>query len=187
MAEMNRFSRWLVNVSNARRSARILSTVRSRLTMPPSSRILELGAGRGALSALLQETYHPARLVISDFDPDQLEAARGYLSQRFGTLPSSIEVQRVDAKQIPYDPASFDAVFAIGMLHHVEAHHFDYHERPTALKEIRRVLAPGGMLVYWEFSRTEEMRKTLVELGFVSVFSKPGWRGRELAVVRAPT
>jgi|GEM_PF-1609222 len=187
MAEMNWFSRWLVNSSNARRSVRTLNTVRPHLQLPPSSRILELGAGRGALSALLYRTYHPGRLVVSDFDPDQLETARAYLSQRFGTLPNAIEVYRVDAKQIPYDPASFDCVFAIGMLHHVEAHHFDYQERPTALREIRRVLSPGGVLVYWEFSRTADMRKTLTELGFVSVFEKRGWRGRELAIVRLPS
>ena len=92
----------------------------------------------------------------------------------------------MDAKQIPYEPASFDCVFAMGMLHHVEAHHFDYVERPTALREIRRVLSPGGVLVYWEFSRTADMRKTLAELGFGSVFERRGWRGRELAIVRSP-
>ena len=76
MAEMNWFSRWLVNSGNARRSARTLATIGPHLPLPPSSRILELGAGRGGLSYLLYEKYRPGRLVVSDFDPNQLETAR---------------------------------------------------------------------------------------------------------------
>ena len=186
MAKMNAFSRWWINVSNAGRSARTLKRLGSHLQLPPSPRILELGAGRGGLSGLLQARFRPSRLVVSDFDPDQLDAARQYLSHKFGSLPASIELRPVDAKQIPFEPSSFDAVFAMGMLHHVEAHHGDYAERPTALREIRRVLAPGGLLVYWEFSRTADMRRTLDELGFSSVFVRHGFRGSELAIVRAP-
>jgi ubiquinone/menaquinone biosynthesis C-methylase UbiE len=185
MAEMNRFSRWMVNSSNARRSVRILRALGPHLELSPSARILELGAGRGGLSALLQERYRPALLVVSDFDPDQVEAARSLLTQRFGSVPTSVELRRVDAKEMPFDAGAFDCVFAIGMLHHVEAHHFDYQERPRALAEIRRVLKPGGTLAFWEFSRTEDMRRTLGELGFSPVFDKRGWRGRELAVFRS--
>jgi len=138
------------------------------------------------MSALLQERYRPGRLVVTDFDPNQVEAARSFLAQRFGSLPPTVEVRRVDAKALPFEAASFDGVFAMAMLHHVELHHFDYRERPKALGEIRRVLTPRGTLVFSEFSRTEEMRHTLAELGFTPVYEKRGWRGRELAVFRSP-
>jgi|SRR5271170_1237263 len=187
MAEMNWFNRWFINFSNVRRSTRILRTLGPSLALPPSPRILELGAGRGGMSALLHERFRPAKLIVSDFDPNQLDAARRFLDQRLGTLPSSIELRKVDATNIPFEPGSCDCVFAIGVLHHVEAHHGDYQERPKALREIRRVLAPGGLLVYWEFSRTDAMRTTLTELGFVPVFDKPGRKKSELAIVRAPT
>jgi len=186
MAEMNRGSRWLVNARNASRSARILHRLQPSLKLPPSPRILELGAGRGGLSALLREQYRPSHLVVSDFDPNQVEAARTFLTERFGSVPPGVELRQVDALAIPFEAATFDCVFAIGVLHHVEAHHFDYAQRPKALTEIRRVLSPGGLLAYWEFSRTAEMRATLVGLGFRSVFERRGWRGRELALVRAP-
>ncbi len=185
MAEMSWFGRWVVNASTGRRSARTLDSLGDRLQLPSSARILELGAGRGGMSALLQERYHPARLVVSDFDPNQVEAARSYLAERCGPLPPTIEFRELDAKVLPFEAASFDAVFALAMLHHVEARHFDYKERPTALREIRRVLSPGGLLVFSEFSRTAEMRQTLLELGFSPVFEKHGWRGRELGVFRS--
>ena len=183
---MNRFSRWMVNFSSSRRSVRVLRTLGPHLRLPDSPRLLELGAGRGALSALLQERYRPEKLVVSDFDPDQLAAARTYLLRRLGSVPPSLELRRVDALAIPFEAGVFDAVFAMGMLHHVEAHHFDYQQRPRALAEIRRVLTPGGLLAYWEFSRTEEMRRTLAELGFRGVFDQRGWRGRQLAIYQAP-
>jgi ubiquinone/menaquinone biosynthesis C-methylase UbiE len=186
MAEMGRFGRWLAGVGTARRSVRILETLGSRLQLPSSARILELGAGRGGMSALLQERFRPARLVVTDFDQRQVDAARAYLTHWFGALPPSVDLRQVDARTLPFDAAAFDCVFAIAMLHHVEAHHFDYRERPKALAEIRRVLSPGGILAYLEFSRTEEMRRTLGELGFVPLFEKRGWRGRELALFRSP-
>ncbi len=185
MSEMNRISLWFVNSSNARRSVRILATLGNHLHLPPAPRILELGAGRGGMSALLQERFRPGRLVVTDFDPTQVEAARTFLSKRFGSLPNGLELRPVDAKVLPFEDHSFDCVFAIAMLHHVEVHHSDYRERPRALQEIRRVLAPGGILAFSEFSRMKEMRETLVELGFAPVFEKLGWRGRELALFRA--
>jgi len=186
MGEMGRIGRWIVNSGNARRSARILDALGSALRLSRSSRILELGAGRGGLSALLYERYQPGRLVVTDFDPNQVEAARAYLSGRFGSLPAAIELREVDALSLPFEVAAFDCVMAIAMLHHVEAHHFDYRNRPQALAEIRRVLAPDGTLVFSDFSRTEEMRRTLIELGFRPVFEEPGRRGRLLALFRSP-
>ncbi|MGD0718214.1 MAG: class I SAM-dependent methyltransferase [Thermoplasmata archaeon] len=186
MAEMNRVSRWFVNASTTRRSIRMLDSIGSHLNLPPSARILELGSGQGALSALLQERYHPGRLVVTDFDPKQVEAARAYLCKRFGNLPSTVNLRQVDAKALPFDDGSFDGVFAILMLHHVEAHLTEYRQRPEALREIRRVLAPGGFIVFSDFVRTRDLRRTLTELGFVPLLEKPGWAGRYLGVFRSP-
>jgi ubiquinone/menaquinone biosynthesis C-methylase UbiE len=186
MSEMNRVARFFVNLSSARRAARLLRSLGDGLRLPPSGRILELGAGRGGLSALLQERYRPSRLVVTDVDPHQLDEARSYLARRLGTVPSTVEVREVDAMAMPFEDRSFDCVFAILMLHHVEERHMEYRRRPVALREIQRVLVPGGLLVYADFSRTEELRRTLGELGFTGVFLKRRWPHRELAVFRAP-
>jgi len=186
MAEMNPVARFFVNLGNARRSARLLRTLDPLGIVPPSSRLLELGAGRGGLSARLAERYRPARLVVTDFDPHQLEAARRTLTRRLGTVPATVELRQVDATQLPFEDRSFDVVFAILMLHHVEAHHDEYRQRPVALREIRRVLVPGGALVYSDFSRTDDLRRTLDELGFVRRLLRRRWPHRELAVYAAP-
>ncbi len=183
---MNRVARFFVNLANARRSARLLRSLAGGFQPPLGGRFLELGAGRGGLSALLQERYRPSRLTVTDVDPRQLEAARRYLARRLGPLPPTLELRTADATALPFEDRSFDCVFAILMLHHVETKHSEFVRRPAALREIRRVLAPGGALVYADFSRVEELRRTLLDLGFAPLFAARRWPGRELAVVRAP-
>jgi ubiquinone/menaquinone biosynthesis C-methylase UbiE len=184
---MNPLSRFFVNAASARRSARTLGSLETGFRVAPSARILELGAGGGALSALLQERYRPVRLVVTDFDPHQVEVSRARLRQRLDPVPRSIELCRVDAKALPFADGSFEYVFAILMLHHVEAHHSEYRRRPLALREIRRVLAPGGSLIYSDFSHTADLDRTLTELGFTRAFERRRWPRRVLAVFRVPS
>ncbi|HTP54948.1 MAG TPA: class I SAM-dependent methyltransferase [Thermoplasmata archaeon] len=186
MSEMNVVARFFINLGNSRRSARLLRRLRSAGPIPWAGRILELGAGQGGLSALLHATYRPKQVTVTDFDPRQVDAARALLVRRFGAVPSSMELRAVDARSLPFEDGAFDIVLAILMLHHVEERHGEYRQRPGALREIRRVLAPGGLLIYSDFSRTAEMRETLGQLGFTAMFRRPGWRHHELAVFRAP-
>lgn len=185
MGKMNRLSRWLVNRRTDSRARRTLARLGANLTIPPTASVLELGCGRGGLVALLSERFHPARVVGTDFDPDQIGSARDFLSARWGTIPSTVELREADALQLPFPDASFDAVFAMMMLHHVEVHHAEYSRRPQALKEIRRTVRPGGLFVYSEILRRAEIRATLSELGFAPQFVRKTWRS-DLAIYRAP-
>ena len=185
MAELNRVSRWFVNRSNSRRSASALRGFAPFLTLPPSPRILELGAGAGALSLLLWERYRPSRLVVTDYDPVQVEAARRSLIARLGSLPEAMEIRTADALHLPFEANSFDALFALAVFHHVDAHSSEFVRRPEALREVRRVLTPGGQLVYTEILGRKEIRSCLRELGFVPVHERVGL-GRDLGIHRSP-
>ena len=185
MAKMNRFSRWMVNRRTESRARRTLARLGSHLQLAPGASVLELGSGRGGLLAMLHERFHPSRLVGTDFDPDQVESAREFLTARWGVLPAAVELREADALTLPYPEASFDAVFAMMMLHHVEVHHAEYSRRPQALQEIRRTLRPGGLFVYSDILRRAEIRATLSELGFQPQFVRKTWRS-DLAIYRAP-
>ena len=186
MARMNRVARWFVNRRTGSRARRSLARLGGALQLPEGSHVLELGSGGGGMLALLEERFHPARLIGTDYDPDQIEVARRYLAGRWSVIPSSLELRTADALKLPFPDGSFDAVFAMLMLHHVEAHHTDYLRRPDALREIRRVLRPNGQLVYSEIVRRAETRQTLTELGFEPVFLTSGWHV-DLAIYRRPT
>ncbi len=186
MAAMNRFERWMVNRRTEARARRVLAAVGPHVPASAASQVLELGSGRGGLLALIQERYRPARLVGTDFDPVQVVAARAFLTERWGKIPPTLELQAADALRLPFPDRSFDLVFAMMMLHHVEERHLEYVRRPEALREIRRVLRPGGTFVYSEIFRRAEIRDSLTELGLVRRFLRSGWR-HDLAVFQAPS
>jgi ubiquinone/menaquinone biosynthesis C-methylase UbiE len=185
MGKMSGFERWMVNRRTESRARRVLARLGSHLQLSPMAQVLELGAGRAGLIAQLQDRYHPARLVGTDFDPAQIAAAEEFLTARWGRVPTSIELRVADALALPFPDAMFDYVFAMTMLHHVEARFTEYVRRPQALKEIRRVLRPGGVLVYSDMFRREEIRGTLSDLGFAQQFLRSGWRS-DLAMYRSP-
>ena len=185
MAKMNWFERWMVNRRTGSRARRVVAILGPHLTLDSASRVLELGSGGGGLLAVLHERYHPARLVGTDFDPDQVRAAEQFLIGRWGSLPASVELRPADALALPFPDRSFDYVFAMAMLHHVEEHLADYSRRPQALQEIRRVLRPGGILVYSDMFRREEIRRTLDELQYAQLFLHSSWRW-DSAIYRSP-
>lgn len=185
MGRMNRLARWMVNRRTASRARRVLRRIGPHLRLAAGSSVLEIGAGGGGLLALLHEAYHPSRLVGTDFDPDEVAASRAFLTARWGGLPPSIELREADALALPFPDASFDGVLAMMMLHHVEDRPTEYARRPGALREVRRVLRPGGLFVYSEIFRREEIRRTLSDLGLAQRYLRSGWRS-DLAIYQVP-
>jgi O-methyltransferase StaMB len=183
MAEMNPLGRWMVNRRTLGRARRVIARLGENLRIPSAGSVLELGSGGGGLVALLHERFHPARLVGTDFDPAQVAATTGFLTRRWGSLPSTVEIRPANALQLPFPDGSFDYVFAMMMLHHVEEQFREYARRPKALEEVRRVLRPGGVLVYSEIFRRADIRRSLSDLGFTTEFLRSGWRS-DLGVFR---
>jgi SAM-dependent methyltransferase len=99
------------------------------------ARILEAGCGNGHGLTLLQAAFAPRRLVGFDLMPEQIERARAR------GLPAELAVGDITA--IDHPAGGFDAVFVFGILHHVPAWR-------QALRELARVLAPGGVLLVEE-------------------------------------
>jgi SAM-dependent methyltransferase len=113
-----------------------LRWVFGRLTLPAECRILEVGCGPGDLWRENADRIPPGwEITLSDFSPGMLEQARTNLS----TLGRGFRFEAADAQSIPFEGNQFDAVIADHMLYHVP-------DRPKALREFRRVLAPGGRL-----------------------------------------
>ncbi len=106
-----------------------------QLRLPSAGRILELGCGPALLwRANLGRIPQGWEITLSDFSPGMLEEARRYL----GAHASRFYFREIDAQAIPYADGMFDGVIANHMLYHIP-------DRPKALAEIARVLAPGGI------------------------------------------
>jgi demethylmenaquinone methyltransferase/2-methoxy-6-polyprenyl-1,4-benzoquinol methylase len=125
---------------NVDRSWRRLVTRTLRPSLVESARVLDVACGTGDLSLMLASAG--ARSVVGlDFCRPMLEIARRKASE--GTL--SVQFIEGDALRLPFADESFDvATIAFGLrnLSSVE----------EGLRELRRVLRPGGLLTVLEFS-----------------------------------
>ncbi len=107
-----------------------------QLDLPDDTRVLELGCGPGILWVEnLDRVPDGWCVTLTDLSAGMLEEARGKLHE--GLNHGAFQV--ADAQDLPYDDSAFDAVIASHMLYHVP-------NRQRALREIARVLVPGGRL-----------------------------------------
>ncbi len=101
--------------------------------------VLEIGAGSGAMAAVLLRQHPGLRLTATDYDPAMAEHTR----RRLAGYGERAEVRQADATALPFPDGTFDAVVSFLMLHHV----IDWE---TALAEAARVLRPGGLLAGYD-------------------------------------
>ena len=99
----------------------------------PNARVLELGCGTGEFTRRVARAG--ARLVALDLSADLLARAR----DKIGKAASFV---RANAHALPLPDACLDAVYGCSVLHHLDVE--------LALREVRRVLRPGGRLVFSE-------------------------------------
>jgi ubiquinone/menaquinone biosynthesis C-methylase UbiE len=143
--KLNWAERWVVNnplrVMEQRHQLRWLQNA---LPLAPGVTILEVGCGRGAGAALIQQYFRPAALHAQDLDEKMIGKAKKYLSRR---QRDGVFLFVGDALHLPYRHAVMDAVFCFGVLHHVP-------DWQGSLGELARVLKPGGALYLEEIYPT---------------------------------
>jgi ubiquinone/menaquinone biosynthesis C-methylase UbiE len=93
--------------------------------------VLDVGCGQGI--DLARYARAGANVTGVDLTPRHVELARGHLA----ALNLSGTAVQGDAERLPFDDDSFDRVSSNGVLHHTP-------NIEAALREIRRVLRPGG-------------------------------------------
>ena len=104
-------------------------------TGAPEGRVLNAGAGAGSLTASLLDRGY--RVTSVDTSEPFLERLRAVTAEH-GRQDS--EVLWADLTQLPFADASFDGVVCGEVLEHIP-------DDAAALRELRRVLRPGGVLV----------------------------------------
>lgn len=106
-------------------------------------RALDLGCGEGRHSILLARLG--ARVDAVDYERGALRKAAVF-ARRAG-VAGRIRFRKADALDLPFDDAAFDVVVDYGCFHHVVKPDWKRYVR-----EISRVLRPGGRLVLSVFS-----------------------------------
>jgi tRNA (uracil-5-)-methyltransferase TRM9 len=95
-------------------------------------RLLNLGCAHGPDFLPFKDGFE---LYGVDFSAEMLRFAQKY-AQKFGL---NVELALADVRRLPYPDESFDRAIAVATYHHLMGG-----EHQEALKELRRVLKPGG-------------------------------------------
>jgi ubiquinone/menaquinone biosynthesis C-methylase UbiE len=116
-------------------------------------RVLDVGCGTGTL-AIMTKRLHTA-VEVFGLDPDPQALARARRKAERGAVVVHFDLGFGD--DLPYPDASFHHVFSSLMFHHLPAQ-----EKVVTLRDIRRVLRPGGSLHLLDFEGPEAATEGLL-------------------------
>jgi ubiquinone/menaquinone biosynthesis C-methylase UbiE len=117
----------------------VLGKLRKALGEEPRrvQRALEIGAGTGYFTLNLLRAGLIEDAVATDISQGMLDALDGSARK----LGLEVETVRAEAERLPFEDESFDLVFGHAVLHHLP-------DLDAAFAEFRRVLRPGGLIVF---------------------------------------
>lgn len=107
--------------------------------LPQAPIIVDVGCGHGLSCRLLEKAFSPQRIIGVDFHQPSLDVAR----QTVAGLAAPVELLHGHCAALPLPDQCADMVFCHQTFHHLV-------EQEQALQEFRRVLKPGGVLLFAE-------------------------------------
>jgi ubiquinone/menaquinone biosynthesis C-methylase UbiE len=115
-----------------------------RLKAQPPTRLLEIAAGTGAVTRALAAALPPSTAIVAtDLNQAMLDRAASVGTAR------SVQWRQADALQLPFGDGEFDAVVRqFGAMF--------FPDKARAFGEARRVLRPGGLLLFNVWDRIED-------------------------------
>jgi SAM-dependent methyltransferase len=111
------------------------------LRLPHGARVLEIGCGRGVALPVLDDRLDPVELIGIDVDGALLAAAQ----QRIRDTCTEATLVEGDVRDLPFETGRFDLIIDFGTCYHMSD---TMDGRRAALREVARVLRPGGLFVH---------------------------------------
>jgi SAM-dependent methyltransferase len=134
----------------------------ARVPMRPGVRILELACGTGIVTRRLVAALPPdGHLVATDLNADMIAVARAHVP-----ADPRVEWHPADACALPFGDGAFDVVICqFGLMF--------FPDKPAAMREVARVLAPGGRCIvstWGTIAENEHIRGLVAALGNDTAF-----------------
>lgn len=108
----------------------------------PGDAVLDVGCGTGYFTRRAARAVAPGGHVVG------IDPSRPVIDHAVGRAPDNCTFEVASAQALPLADASFDVVISSLAMHHLRPA-----DRLTALREMRRVLRPGGRLLIVDLRR----------------------------------
>jgi ubiquinone/menaquinone biosynthesis C-methylase UbiE len=116
---------------------RLMHEDRMGLGLAAPSAILDFGCGIGVTAKILRQRYPNSPIHGVDASPESIKSANA-----LGVAGATFHVAE---GSLPFSDASFDLIYSNGTFHHI-----DRAQHGQVLRELSRVLSPGGTLFIFE-------------------------------------
>lgn len=124
--------------------------VGAALTRTAEPRLLDVGSGTGTLAIAALDRWPALRVTGIDPSGGMLSVAREQAEQRLGPRAERYATEVAYADELPFDDGAFDLAVSSFVLQLVPS-------RLAALREIRRVLRPDGVMTWVTWQRTKRL------------------------------
>jgi len=126
----------------------------AKMRVNPEARVLDVGCGSGWATRLLADYASNGRVTGIDISDEMVELARESSQSH-----ANVDYEVASTEKLPFADNEFTHAFSMESLYY-------YRNIAQALKEIHRVLKPGGLFVavvdlYWENEATHQWIDTL--------------------------
>jgi ubiquinone/menaquinone biosynthesis C-methylase UbiE len=132
-------------------------------------KVLDVGCGHGLMLIAAAKRLNSGKVIGVDLwqPEDQAGNSRDatWRNVEVENVADRVELRYGDARQLPFEDKTFDVILSSWALHNI----YDEAGRATALREIVRVLKPGGRVVIVDIRHTAEYARVLREAGMAAV------------------
>jgi ubiquinone/menaquinone biosynthesis C-methylase UbiE len=150
---------WLVRVCTLGQERKLRQWTLDLAGLQPGNVILDVGCGTGTLLLAAAERVGPSGALHGlEPSPEMASHAR----YKADTHRAPLQIVEGSADRLPYPRASFDAVFSTLMFHHLPRS-----MQVGAIREMRRVLRPGGRAVTVDWQRPQSFARAITSPMFL--------------------